>query len=155
MRANGRTPRQIKNPAGHCHDCATRFPPLFPTGARPYPACRACNARLYPPGTLFDYCQSCGAAQPLLSDNQRASSECRHCGSVLPPPGQRFLTACPGCGLRLCNVTNLNARITDRCPECRAELPLLEPAPTPPTSDPWLPGAAPPSLCNQATTQPM
>jgi hypothetical protein len=139
---------KIQNPQEHCYNCAAPLPSLLPTGQRPHRACRSCNSPLHPPGTPFDHCPFCDTANPILADNQRPASECRRCGNVLPPPGQRFVTACPACGLKLRNVTNLGKRISDRCPDCRAQLPLLEPSPTPPTPFPWSPT---PPQSNDAT----
>jgi hypothetical protein len=50
---------------------------------------------------------------------------------LLPPVGQRFVTNCPACGLALPPPAADGTRISDRCPDCRALVPLLEPIPAP------------------------
>ena len=113
-----------------CYDCGAPLPPLLPTGQRPRTACVACGARLYPPGTTFDPCPLCEAAQPILANNERPSSVCRRCRSTLPPPGHRFVTQCPNCGSAIHLPAADGTRISERCPDCHAVLPLLEPAAT-------------------------
>ena len=115
----------------NCYDYGAPLPVLLPNGQRPSPACVACGARLYPPGTGFDQCHFCRAYQPILASGERPSPECRRCKNTLAPPGQRFVTNCPACGFDLPILTAQGTRISDRCPDCRALLPLLEPLPPP------------------------
>jgi len=131
-------PSEIENQKSeieNCYDCAAPLPPLLPNGQRPLPACRACGARLYPPGTRFDQCSYCQALQPILADNERPSTDCRRCRNVLPPVGQRFVTHCPACCSKLPNLTPDGIRPFARCHECNVPLPLLEPAADPPATD--------------------
>jgi hypothetical protein len=110
-----------------CYDCGTPLPALLPNGQRPLPSCHGCGARLFPPGTKFDHCPYCQVLQPILANDERPSTNCRSCGNLLPPVGQRFVTHCPACGFELPPLTTDGTRISDRCPECRAHVPLLEP----------------------------
>lgn len=120
----------------HCHYCRANLPPLLPDGRRPQSTCKLCGNRLYPPGTLFDHCQFCGAPQPLPG-NQRVDDFCYRCHRILPPIGQRFVTQCPTCGLPA-PIDNAGNRTSPICSDCRTPLPLLQPA-EPPSPVPWKP----------------
>jgi hypothetical protein len=120
----------IQNGEELCYDCGAPLPPLLANGQRPRTACVACGARLYPPATTFDPCPLCEAAQPILANNERPSSVCRRCRSTLPPPGNRFVTHCPNCGSAIHLPAADGTRISERCPDCHAIVPLLEPATT-------------------------
>jgi hypothetical protein len=126
---------KIENSPELCYECRAPLPPLRPDGHRPAPACPLCGSRLYPAGTLFYHCQFCHTAH-ALQPNSELPSNCRRCGAPLPPPGQRFVTHCPACNVGLPSITNERAHPSPYCPECRATIPLLEPA-SPPSPNPW------------------
>jgi hypothetical protein len=128
--------QQSTRPVELCRDCSTPLPSLLPNGTRPHRRCPGCDVLLHPPGSTFDRCQFCDAAQALIGDNERLTDFCARCNNVLPPPGRRFLTHCPGCGLDVGGPTSGGSRVITRCPDCRANLPLLEPpSPASPKSD--------------------
>ena len=86
-------------------------------------------------GTLFDRCQFCHTANPILPGHERAAAQCRRCGVKLPPPGQRYVMRCPQCGVKVINVSFLGHQLASKCRACSAKLPFLESA-DPPTADP-------------------